>query len=133
MSETTLLSPAQRAFLEDRHYAVIATLNADGSLQQSVVWYLLEGETIRFSIGDRSTKARNLRRHPQVAVTIEASTRYLTISGEATVESVDPALRLRLARRYVGPERADEWVARRPDAPRASVRVKIVRVYGQGV
>lgn len=51
-----LLTERQREFLEGRHYAVIGTLNADGSIHQTVVWYLLEGEQIRFSIGAESVK-----------------------------------------------------------------------------
>lgn len=133
MSQETVINPAQRAFLEGRHYAVIATLNGDGSIQQTVVWYLLDGDEIRFSIGAGSVKAANLRRNPTISVTIEDSTRYLTLSGQATVGPVDPDLRARLAQRYLGPERADDWLTKRPDAPRASVRVRILRAYGQGV
>jgi PPOX class probable F420-dependent enzyme len=128
-----ILTDARRAFLDGRHYAVVATLNADGSIQQTVVWYLLEGDEIRFGIGANSAKARNLRRSPTISITIEDGVRYLTLSGEATVEPPDPALRRRIAARYLAPERIDEWLARRPDAPRATVRVTIRRVYGQGV
>lgn len=133
MSHTSVLNSVQRSFLDGQHYAVVATLNADGSIQQTVVWYMLDGEQLRFSIGAGSIKAANLRRSPTISVTIEDSTRYLTLSGQARVEPVDPELRARLALRYVGAERAEEWLARRPDAPRASVRVTILRVYGQGV
>ncbi|MCX7790854.1 MAG: PPOX class F420-dependent oxidoreductase [Chloroflexaceae bacterium] len=128
-----LLTERQREFLEGRHYAVIGTLNPDGSIHQTVVWYLLEGEQIRFSIGAESVKARNLRRNPTIAVTIEDGVRYLSLSGVAVVEPADPELRRRLALRYLGPERVEEWLARRPDAPRASVRVTVRRVHGQGV
>jgi PPOX class probable F420-dependent enzyme len=133
MSHTSVLNSAQRTFLDGRHYAVVATLNADGSIQQTVVWYMLDGEQIRFSVGAKSIKAANLRRSPTISVTIEDSTRYLTLSGQASVEPADAELRARLALRYLGAERAEEWLVRRPDAPRASVRVSILRVYGQGV
>lgn len=133
MNTSVTLMPAQRALLDERHYAVIATLNADGSIQQTVVWYLLDGDVIRFSVGDQSVKARNLRRTPTISITIEDGIRYLSLQGEAIVEPSDPALRLRLAQRYLGPERAQQWLTRRPDAPRASVRVAIKRIYGQGV
>lgn len=127
------LTDAQRAFLDQRHYAVVATLNADGSIQQTVIWYLLEGDQIRFGLGADSVKARNLRRSPTVALTIEDGPRYLTVSGEAAVEPPDPEFRRRLASRYVDPDKVDEWLARRPDAPRATVRITIRRVYGQGL
>jgi PPOX class probable F420-dependent enzyme len=127
------LSETQRAFLDQRHYAVIGTLNADGSIQQTVVWYLLDGDVVRISIGAASVKARNLQRNPTIALTVEDGVRYLTLSGTATVEPADPELRQRLAARYLPPERVEEWLARRPDAARASIRMTIVKVYGQSV
>ena len=127
------LTPAQREFLGGRHYAIVGTLNHDGSIQQTVVWYLLDGDAIRFSIGAGSVKARNLRRSPTISVTIEDGPRSLSLGGTAVVEPADPQLRLALAQRYLGPDRAAEWVARRPEAPRASVRMTITRTYGQGV
>lgn len=133
MKLSHLLTPAQCSFLDERHYAVVATLNTDGSIQQTVVWYLREAEVIRFSIGDMSTKARNLRRIDTISMTIEAGPRYLTLRGTAMVEPADLELRRRLAERYLGAERVEEWLAQRPDAPRASVRMQLTRVYGQGI
>lgn len=133
MPATNELTPAQIAFLDEPHYAVVGTLNADGTIQQTVVWYLLEDQQIRFGIGGNSIKARNLQRTPQITVTVAAGVRYLSVSGTATVEPTDPDLRRRLALRYLGAERVDEWLARRPEASRLSVRVTIQRVYGQGV
>ncbi len=127
------LLPAQREFLAAPHYAVVATLNADGSIQQTVVWYLLEGDEIRFGVGANAVKVANLRRTPTISITIEDGIRYLTLSGSAVVEPVDPELRLRMAVRYLGAEKAAEWITRRPDAPRASVRMTIKRAYGQGL
>jgi PPOX class probable F420-dependent enzyme len=123
----------QRAFLDQVHYAVVGTLNADGSIQQTVVWFLREGDELRFSLGAASVKARNLRRNPTITLTVEDGQRYLTASGAATVEPVDPDLRYRLAVRYLGAERAAEWITQRPGVERVSVRIAVRRVYGQGV
>jgi PPOX class probable F420-dependent enzyme len=127
------LTEQQRIFLDEARYGVVGTLNADGSIQQTVVWFLREGDELRFSTGAGSIKARNLRRNPQITLTVEDGARYLTLSGSGTVEPADPELRLRLALRYLGAERAAEWVARRPGAQRASVRMSVRRVYGQGI
>jgi len=35
--------------------------------------------------------------------------------------------------RYLDPARIEEWLARRPDAPRATLRITVQRAYGQGV
>ena len=127
------LTEQQRAFLDEVHYAVAGTLNQDGSIQQTVVWYLRQGDQLRISLAADSVKARNLRRNPNITVTVEAGTRYLTVSGTAALEPVDPDLRYRLAVRYVGADRADEWIKQRPDVERCSVRVTVQRAYGQGV
>jgi PPOX class probable F420-dependent enzyme len=123
----------QRAFLDEARYAVVGTLNRDGSIQQTVVWFLREGDTLRLSMGAGSVKARNLHRNQAITLTVEDGARYLTISGIAAVEPADQGLRHRLAVRYLGAERAAEWIKQRADAERASVRMTARRVYGQGV
>jgi hypothetical protein len=94
---------------------------------------LCEGDELRFGISANSIKARNLRHNPTITLTVEDTRRYLSASGSATLEPADPDLRYRLAVRYLGAERAADWVSRRPDVPRASVRISVQRVYGQGV
>ncbi|NOK62619.1 MAG: PPOX class F420-dependent oxidoreductase [Chloroflexi bacterium AL-W] len=127
------LTKPQRAFLEEVRYAVVGTLNRDRSIQQTMVWFMLEDNDARISIGANSVKARNLRRNPTMTLTVQDGRRYLTISGAAMIEPADPDLRYRLAVRYVGRTRAEEWVLRRPTAKRVTVRIKIQRVYGQGI
>ncbi|NNJ13080.1 PPOX class F420-dependent oxidoreductase [Chloroflexales bacterium ZM16-3] len=127
------LSDVQRAYLDEILYAVVATLNADGTLQQTMVWYLLDGDSIRFSVGAGSVKVRNLRRSPTISVTVPDGRRHLTLQGTAAVEPFDPDLRERLAMRYLGPEGVAAWLQRRPDVPRLSVRVTVLKAYGQGV
>jgi PPOX class probable F420-dependent enzyme len=123
----------QRAFLDEARYGIVGTLNAHGSIQQTVIWFIRAGDELRFSAGADSVKIRNLRRNPTITLTIEDGTRYLTVSGAAVVEPVDPELRLRLATRYLGAARAAEWVQERPGAARVSVRMTVRQVYGQGV
>lgn len=130
-----LLTEAQRTFLDEVYYAVIATLNPDGSIQQTVVWYLREDDVIRFSLGSRSIKARNLRQNPTITLTVEDRVRYLTVTGTAELGPPSDDLRRRLALRYRGsPEAAEEYLANRPTSDAmASARMTIQRVYGQGV
>ena len=127
------LTDPQRAFLDEVRYAVVGTLDGDGSIQQTVVWFIREGDELRFTVAAGSAKARNLRRNPAIALTVEDGARYLTVSGTAVLEPADPDLRMRLAVRYLGLERASGWVARRAHVERASVRVTGRRAYGQGL
>lgn len=130
-----ILTEAQRAFLDEVYYAVIATLNPDGTIQQTVVWYLREEESIRFSLGSGSIKARNLRHNPTISLTVEDRQRYLTVRGTVEIGPPSDDLRRRLALRYRGsPEAAEEYLANRPTSDAmASARITIQRVYGQGI
>lgn len=128
-----LFTDAQAAFLDEVHYAVLATLNADGSIQQTVVWYLRAGEAIWISMGAASIKARNLGRNANATLTIEDGVRYLTLSGTGTLHPPDDTLRARLATRYLGPERATAWLGQRSDAARVLTQLTPNRIYGQGI
>jgi PPOX class probable F420-dependent enzyme len=127
------LNEQQRAFLDESHYAVVGTLDGAGGIQQTVIWYVREGDELRFSLGANSVKARNLRRNPTITLTVEDGMRYLSLSGSATVEPADQELRRQLATRYLGAERAAEWLKESPDVERVSVRIAVQRAYGQGV
>ena len=127
------LNEQQRAFLDEVHYAVVGTLNRDGSIQQTVVWFVREGDELRFSLGASSVKLQNLRRNPTITLTVEDGARYLSLSGSAAVEPADQELRKRLAQRYLGAERAAEWITQSPNVERSSVRITVQRAYGQGV
>jgi PPOX class probable F420-dependent enzyme len=127
------LNEQQCAFLDDVRYAVVGTLDRAGGIQQTVVWYVREGDELRFSLGANSVKAQNLRRNPTITLTVEDGARYLSLSGSATIEPADQELRQQLATRYLGDEQAVEWLKQSPNVDRASVRVAVQRVYGQGV
>jgi PPOX class probable F420-dependent enzyme len=127
------LNEQQCAFLDEVHYAVVGTLDRDGGIQQTVVWYVREGDELRFSLGANSVKAQNLRRNPTLTLTVEDGMRYVSLSGSATIEPADQELRRQLSTRYLGAERAVEWLKQNPNAERASVRIAVQRVYGQGV
>ena len=101
----TTLSDKARAFLSERRYAVLATLNKDGSVQQTVMWYLLEGNTIVMNTKKGRIKDRNLRRDPRISICVQEGYSYITISGTAELnEDSETGQRdiYRLAVRYNG-------------------------------
>ncbi len=105
----TALSEKARALLQERRFAVLGTINKDGSPQLTTMWYLLDGDVILMNTKAGRTKERNMRRDPRISVCIEDGYSYVTISG--TVEMVDDpqvAQRdiYRLAVRYNGEEEA---------------------------
>lgn len=106
---TRALSEKARALLQERRFAVMGTINKDGSPQLTTMWYLLDGDVILMNTKAGRTKERNMRRDPRISVCIEDGYSYVTISG--TVEMVDDpqvAQRdiYRLAVRYNGEEEA---------------------------
>lgn len=108
------LTEKARAFLNEKRFAVLATLNSDGTAQQTTMWYLLDGDTIVMNTKVGRLKEHNLRRDPRISICIEDGYRYLTISGP--VELIDdPEIAQRdihrLSTRYHGEEKAARQMA----------------------
>jgi PPOX class probable F420-dependent enzyme len=105
-----MIPPQARTLLEGRHFAVLATINDDGTPHLTTMWYLLEDHDILVMNTKRGrVKEQNMRRNPSVSVCIEHEYSYVTISG--TIEFVDdPEITqhdiYRLACRYDGQESA---------------------------
>jgi PPOX class probable F420-dependent enzyme len=81
------LSPKARAFLQERRFAVLGTINRDGTPQLSTMWYLLEGDTIMMNTKVGRVKERNMRRDPRISLCFEEGYNYVTVSGK--VEFID--------------------------------------------
>jgi PPOX class probable F420-dependent enzyme len=103
---STSFSDSALALLDGKHFAVFASLNADGSPQTSVVWYEWDGEALLFSAMAHRRKVRNVERDPRVSVTIfDVANPYqsVEIRGTASV-SPDPERTMshQLTHRYLG-------------------------------
>jgi PPOX class probable F420-dependent enzyme len=129
---TNTLSDAARAFLIEKRFAVLATINPDGTPQQSTVWYDLDGDEILMNTKRGRLKDRNLRRDPRVSFCIEAEYAYLTIRGSVTIiddQTVAQPDIERLATRYHGPERAQQQMRDQfSKEERVTVRLKLEKV-----
>jgi len=130
------LSERARTLLEERHFAVLATTNEDGSIQQSVMWYLLEKfngvDIILMNTKKGRVKERNMRRNPHVSLCVEHEYSYVTMSG--AVELIDnpefsqPDI-YRLACRYDGQESAlNQMWERFSKEHRVTIRLKMTQV-----
>lgn len=126
------LSEKARAFLQERRFAVLATINKDGTPQLTTMWYLLEGDTIVMNTKVGRTKERNMRRDPRISVCFEDGYSYLTVSG--TVEMIDdPKIAqhdiYRLAVRYDGEEAARQQMEEQfSKETRVTLRLKCERI-----
>ena len=110
MNSQVELSEKARAYLREKRFAVLATLNEDGTPQLTTMWYLLEDDgTILMNTKVGRAKERNMRRDPRISVCVEDGYIYVTLSGK--VEMIDdPEIAqrdiFRLSSRYHGEEKA---------------------------
>jgi PPOX class probable F420-dependent enzyme len=92
-----------RSFLNERRVAVLATLNPNGTIQQSVMWYRLDGDTIVMNTAKGRIKYRNIVNNPVTSICVEDELRSVTIGGMVEIDE-DPARGIeeiqRIGRRY---------------------------------
>lgn len=100
-------------YLNEKHIASMATLNADGSAHQTPIWYMYEGGLLYMISGNYGVKLHNIRRDPRVAVSItgpEQPYTYVIIEGTARIVAEDiegPTTSMCI--RYMGQERGPEF------------------------
>jgi PPOX class probable F420-dependent enzyme len=124
------LSDETVRLLDGPNYAVVATVNPDGSPQTSVVWVGRDGADVLFSTVAGRVKHRNLLRDPRVSVTVLDAAdpeNYVELRGRASASPdvgrrVDTALSWKYDGRDPG---ADQ-----PGAVRVVVRVVVEKVTG---
>ena len=119
------LSDATVALLDGRNYAVLATINPDGSPQTSVMWVGRDGHDLLFSTVEGRVKHRNMRRDPRVSVTVIDSSdpeNYAELRGRVSMTpDVGRALDTRLSWKYDGQDPGED----RPGAVRVVVRMVV--------
>jgi PPOX class probable F420-dependent enzyme len=92
-----------RAFLEEPRFAVLATINANGRPQQTVMWFALRDDHIMMNTAAGRLKDHNVRRDPRVSICIEDGERFVTIRGSVELNDDSDTAQadiLALARRY---------------------------------
>jgi PPOX class probable F420-dependent enzyme len=108
----TTVPDSARELISSGRLAHLATVNADGSPQLSVVWVGFDGDEIVTAHMGAWQKVKNLQRDPRVVLSIESDSRNavgmqhsLTIRGHSRVTEGGAAeLLQRLAHVYVGPD-----------------------------
>jgi PPOX class probable F420-dependent enzyme len=114
MALTHELTDPMRAFLQEVRFAVIATVSPHGTPQQTVNWYLVEGDEIMFNTRRGRIKDRNLSRNQHVSICIEDHYRYITIRGQVQIiedQATAQADIKRLAIRNHGREKGEQMAA----------------------
>lgn len=122
-----MLTPLAKELADGPNYATVATINADGSIQQSVVWVELKDDAVLFSTLVGRVKEKNLARDPQVSMLIidkDDPYRYATIRGTAEFNFDEAEEKIDvLSRKYTG----SDWGGPR-DGQRVNIIIRPTRV-----
>jgi PPOX class probable F420-dependent enzyme len=126
---TDLHDPNVRELLEQPNYAVIGTLNANGSIHETVVWISAEDGAVAVNSAVGRLWPTNLERNPQATVLVyEAGNPYhfVEIRGTATgtLEGADEHINA-LAKKYLG---QDEYPFRQPGEQRIKFVIQPDRI-----
>jgi PPOX class probable F420-dependent enzyme len=123
------MSPAEREeFLAGVHVGVLTVAAREGRGPIATpVWYSYQpGGLVSVNTGADSRKARAIAtagRFSLCAQDERAPYKYVTVEGPAIIEPADLAELAAIARRYLGTEAGDAWMAANPDADGVMIRL----------
>jgi PPOX class probable F420-dependent enzyme len=127
-----------RAFLlEGTRTGKLAVIRADGRPHVTATWFTLDGDDLVLTTGGTSVKAKAIRRDSRVALCVDdQAPPYSYVLVEGTAALSDDLAELRRAatavgRRYMGPDRAEEFGARNAVSGELVVRITPTRVIAQ--
>ena len=103
-----LNNPKVQKILHSREFAHLATIGLDGTPESSPMWFLWDGEYIKFTHTTNRKKYQNIRRDPRVAVSItDVDDPYTYAEFRGIVERIEEdltgALYETLAKHYGAP------------------------------
>lgn len=123
-----------RELLEARHYSVVCTVAADGSIHALPTWVDTDGEHVLLNSVAGRAWVRNIEREPRLTCNVMNASNpheFVEIRGrvvEQTREGADDHIH-RLAKKYLD---LDEYPWLTPEEPRVLIRVapeKVVHMY----
>jgi PPOX class probable F420-dependent enzyme len=134
-----VLPAGVRAFLEEPHYAVMATINAAGTPQLTVMWYALHPteDVVLLNSVRGLVKVRNLERDPRMALCVEDRSRYVTLEGTAELVAdrgeQERDVNAYIAPRYVGQRLGSQRWEAIEGSDRIGIRMRIEKVHTRGL
>jgi PPOX class probable F420-dependent enzyme len=100
------LIPEVRSLFDDRHFAVLSTVDPDGAPHSTVVWVGRDGDDLLFALPRSRRKTANLHRDPRATVVIfDPANPYesVQVQGTTTLEDdPDGTLIDALSHKYTG-------------------------------
>jgi PPOX class probable F420-dependent enzyme len=129
---SSLNDQAVKDLLEQPNYAVVSTLNDDGSILSAVVWVGLEGGELAVNSAKGRKWPTNLERDSKITLLVfpaDNPYEYVEVQGTAsgTREDADDQIN-RLSKKYIG---QDEYPFRQPGEERIKYVISPSRVRHQ--
>jgi PPOX class probable F420-dependent enzyme len=115
-------------FLAEVHVGVLSVASVGGASPLTVpIWYAYSpGGTVNVSTGPGTRKAAAITAAGRFSLCVQDERppyRYVTVAGPAVIEEASAAERLELARRYLGPEGGDAYMAANPGGIHVMIRM----------
>ncbi|MEV1142498.1 PPOX class F420-dependent oxidoreductase [Micromonospora sp. NPDC049799] len=128
-----ILTDEDLALLAEPQLAHVATVEPDGSPHVTPVWVDTDGEHIIFNTAKGRVKYENIRRNPEVAVSVvDKENDFRTLWVKGTAELVDEGADAhidRMAKKYLG---QDTYPFRQAGEERVIVRIRPSQKLGRG-
>lgn len=136
VTDTAVLSDELKSYLdEEKVYATVATLGANGHPHLTVVWIKREGDDLLFSTTVERQQAKNLVRDPRITVMVNPPERpflYAEIRGTAmTLPDPERELPDEMSLKYTGKPYREFNPASVHDGERVIIRITPHRVAGR--
>ncbi|SDO90858.1 PPOX class probable F420-dependent enzyme [Nakamurella panacisegetis] len=96
-------------FLEDPNYGNLGTIRPDDTVQVNPMWFLYDGEHLRFTHTTKRAKFRNLQHNPSMSLSVsdpENPYDFIELRGKLVEVVPDPtgAFYVTLGKRYGNPD-----------------------------
>lgn len=106
VSENGKLNDRAQALLDKKNYAVLATYRRNGSVHQSVLWVMRDGDDLLFSTVEGRAKHKNVlhdTRAHAVVYDLDDPEEYVEVSGQVEVsKDPDKVFSNTISRKYTG-------------------------------
>jgi nitroimidazol reductase NimA-like FMN-containing flavoprotein (pyridoxamine 5'-phosphate oxidase superfamily) len=123
------MSRAEReAFLAEVHVGVLTVAAGEGRGPLATpVWYSYQpGGQVTLTTGADSRKAKAIAAAGRFSLCAQVEAlpyKYVTVEGRAVIEPTELAERIAIARRYLGTESGDAWIAANPAVDDVMIRM----------
>ena len=127
---TVVLPAVARTLIDNPTYAVLSTINPDGTPQSTVIWVKRDGDDILFSTMRGLRKARNMERDPRASICVYDPAQpysYCTIKGNVTLSDDSIDLVNELSYKYAN----EPWTSDSPDVERMVCRLTPTHVISR--